>query len=215
MVLASTLAQAPAHAAADDSGPPPAAVLSGDWNFLVWLDGKPIGRHRFSVGVQDDRFNVTSDASFDVKLFGLSLYRYRYHSVERWQAGCLRDMDASTDDNGSRSSVQAERQGEALVVTGPAGRNTLTGCVMSFAYWNPALQTRTQLLNGQTGRYDSVRVSQIGSGSVDVRGRPVMARHLRITGPAAPIDLWISPQGEWVGLDATVSGGRKLSYRLD
>jgi hypothetical protein len=59
-----------------------------------------------------------------------------------------------------------------------------------------------------------VQVSRAGAGVVEVRGQPVDAVRWRITGPEAPIELWYSTQGEWVGLDSTVSGGRKLSYRL-
>ena len=36
----------------------------------------------------------------------------------------------------------------------------------------------------------------------------------RITGPSAPIVVWYSPQGEWLGLDSIVGGKHKLSYRL-
>jgi hypothetical protein len=48
-----------------------------------------------------------------------------------------------------------------------------------------------------------------------VRGLPTAATRWRITGPAQPIDIWYSLQGDWVGLDSTVAGGRQLSYRLE
>jgi len=91
----------------------------------------------------------------------------------------------------------------------------LKGCAMSFAYWNPLIQSQTRLLNAQTGRFESVQVSRAGSGTLDVRGVPTAATRWRITGPANPIDVWYSPQGDWIGLDSTVAGGRKLSYRLE
>ena len=40
------------------------------------------------------------------------------------------------------------------------------------------------------------------------------ARRWRITGAGAPLDVWYSAEGEWLGLDASVAGGRKLSYRF-
>jgi hypothetical protein len=39
-------------------------------------------------------------------------------------------------------------------------------------------------------------------------------RTLAHRAPAQPIDVWYSQQGEWVGLDSTVGGSRKLSHRL-
>ncbi len=52
---------------------------------------------------------------------------------------------------------------------------------------------------------------------VDVRGTPQTARRWRITAASpelAPIDLWYSPQGEWLALESKVRGGRTLQYRI-
>ena len=198
---------------------------TGEWNFRALLDGKPIGQHRFSVtayagakagavGALGDERRVISEASFAVKFLGVTAYRYRHKATEQWRGDCLTALTASTDDDGKASSVRTEADGEALSVKTAAATQSLSGCVMTFAYWNPAIQTQTRLLNAQTGKAEAVQVSRIGSGSVEVRGQPVAATRFRITGPAEPIDVWYSAQGEWIGLDSLVAGGRKLSYRL-
>ena len=71
-----------------------------------------------------------------------------------------------------------------------------------------------RLLNAQSGKIEPVRISKAGSGTVEVRGQPVEATRWRIATDAQPIDVWYSQQGEWLGLDSTVGGNRKLSYRL-
>ena len=198
---------------------------TGEWNFRALLDGKPIGQHRFSVtayagakagavGALGDERRVISEASFAVKFLGVTAYRYRHKATEQWRGDCLTALAASTDDDGKASSVRTEADGEALSVKTAAATQSLSGCVMTFAYWNPAIQTQTRLLNAQTGKAEVVQVNRIGSGSVEVRGQPVAATRFRITGPAEPIDVWYSAQGEWIGLDSLVAGGRKLSYRL-
>jgi hypothetical protein len=190
----------------------------GEWNFRALLDGKPIGQHRFTVtantGAQGDERKVLSEASFAVKFLGITAYRYRHTATEQWRDGCLTALSSTTDDDGKASSVRTEADGQSLSVKSAATVQSLKGCVMSFAYWNPAIQTQTRLLNAQTGKAEAVQVSRIGSGSLDVRGQAVAATQFRITGPAQPIDVWYSAQGEWIGLDSLVAGGRKLSYRL-
>ena len=193
-----------------------AAEPAGDWNFRALLDGEPIGQHRFSVVAQGDGRRVTSEARFAVKFLGITAYRYQHRATEQWRGGCLTALSSTTDDDGTSSRVQAEQADAAFkVVTGadkpPAA---LKGCVMSFAYWNPAIQSQSQLLNAQTGQYEAVQVQRVGTGSVEVRGKAVPATEYRITGPAQPIHVWYSLQGDWVGLDSVVGGGRKLSYRL-
>ena len=103
-----------------------------------------------------------------------------------------------------------------MQIEAPAGAaQAVPGCVMSFAYWNPAIRTQTRLLNAQTGQIETVQVRRIGSGSIEVRGKPMAATEFSIVGAAQPIQVWYSPQGDWVGLDSIVSGGRRLSYRLE
>lgn len=192
----------------------PLAVHANDWNFSVFLDEKPIGEHRFSLAGPADARKVVSEAAFNVKLLGLTVYRYRHRAVESWRGDCLAGLDATTDDDGKASRVRAEAEGDGLAVVTDAGTQALKGCVMSFAYWNPAIQRQARLLNAQTGRSESVQVRAAGGGMLDVRGRRVAGTRWRIEGPAQPIDVWYSAEGEWLGLDSTVDGGRKLSYRL-
>jgi hypothetical protein len=86
---------------------------------------------------------------------------------------------------------------------------------MTYAYWNPALREQKRLLNPQTGKVDAVRIERVAGGHVAVGGRDVAATDWRISGGESPVDVWISAQGDWVGLDSMVSNGRhKLTYRL-
>lgn len=181
----------------------PVLAPTGEWNFRALLDGKPIGQHRFSVSGEGEERKVVSEANFTVKFLGITAYRYQHKATEQWRDNCLTALDSNTDDDGKPQRVLTDRN-DAL----------LKGCVMSFAYWNPAIQSQGRLLNAQTGKLETVQVKRIGAGSIAVRGKPVEATEFHITGPANSIVVWYSAQGEWVGLDSTVAGGRKLSYRL-
>lgn len=191
-----------------------AGPTGGEWDFQVFLDDKPIGEHRFALATTGDERKLTSEAEFAVKLLGVTVYRYKHVATEQWQGDCLRQLTSKTDDGGDHSQVSAEAKGDALAVATAKGTQSLDGCVMSFAYWNPAIQSQSHLLNAQTGQYEPVQVERIGLGSVEVHGQPVQATQFRINGTANPIDVWYSAKGDWLGLDSTVAGGRKLTYRL-
>ncbi len=213
--LALLAALAPASVPA--AGPP-----QGEWNFTVLLDGKPIGTHRFELrneggGVR----SLTSDARMDVKLFGLTVYRYRHSNRERWNGDCLSALSARTDDDGKLLDVRAGLGERGFTVEAAIpGRNdapridsTAASCAMSFAYWNPSLATQRQLLDPGSGRFEAVDVSPLPPTSIEVHGRPRMARGLRIGGLKHPIDVWYVDD-QWCGLDSVVDHGRRLSYRL-
>lgn len=216
LIAAAMVVAAPAHAAEPRPSAPGGAVSGGDWHFTALLDGKPIGKHRFSVSARGGERTVQSDADFNVTFIGISAYRYRHRDTEQWRGECLSAMSSTTDDDGKKSSVEAQGSGHdaGLTIKTPRGSEPVTGCLMSFAYWNPLIEHQTRLLNAQTGVIEQVQVSRAERGTIEVRGQSVAATRWRITGPAQPVDLWYSERGDWIGLDSTVAGGRKLTYRL-
>jgi hypothetical protein len=183
--------------------------------FKALLDDKPIGEHRFTVVTEGATRHVTSDADFVVKFLGFSAYSYRHHAQEQWSGDCLSSLVSSTDDDGKAATVKLVRSGDTGEITTGTGKTSASGCLMTYAYWNPAMRSQRRLLNPQTGKVDDVRIERVADGDITVGGRPVHAFDWRIAGGEAPIDLWISDQGDWVGLDSMVGKGRhKLSYRL-
>ncbi len=208
--LAALAALSNGAATASAAGP-----AGGEWDFRVLLDDSPIGEHRFALATTGGERKLVSEARFAVKLLGVTVYRYRHEATELWRGDCLRRLNSKTDDDGTPEKVSAEPTGDdVLAVVTPKGTQSVDGCVMSFAYWNPVIRTQARLLNAQSGKIEPVRISKAGSGTVEVRGQPVEATRWRIATDAQPIDVWYSQQGEWLGLDSTVGGNRKLSYRL-
>jgi hypothetical protein len=93
--------------------------------------------------------------------------------------------------------------------TGAAG---LSGCVMSFAYWNPAILQQQRLLNTQTGEYVDVSVQRLGESSPPQSDDPPAA-HYRIRSADAAIDLWYSAELDWLALSSITPDGYRLHYR--
>jgi hypothetical protein len=144
---------------------------------------------------------VVSTAEFQVKILGLTAYRYRHRAVEQWRDGCLLELSARTDDNGRSSQVESRPQGP--------------GCVMSYAYWDARLLGQQRLLNPQTGAYDRIQVQHLGSQVLKVRDTPLRAEHYALSSEQLKIELWYSPAGEWLQLDSTTEDGKRLRYRLN
>ena len=183
--------------------------------FKAWLDGKPIGEHRFTVVTDGATRQVASEADFSVKFLGFTAFHYRHHAEEQWAGECVAGLASSTDDDGKPASVKLVKTGDANEIVTRAGKKSEPGCLMTYAYWNPAMREQKRLLNPQTGQVDSVTVERVGSANVAVGGKDVAAADWRITGGESPVDVWISGQGEWIGLDSMVGNGRhKLTYRL-
>lgn len=196
------------------------ASTRSEWDFVVRLDGQEIGTHRFSLApTPTGEVAVTSEAKFAVKLLGWTAYRYRHLARERWRGNCLAALEASTDNDGNLTQVQGRRtaDGFRVEVAAPkradASASAGDGCLMTFAYWNAAMFSQRTLLDPGSGRIESVRIRPVPPTAIANAPGGTAARGWRIEGLPAPIDVWYEGD-EWVGLDTTVGGSRRLSYRL-
>ena len=192
------------------AGDPPERTLVFD----VFLDGRKIGYHRFEIdGVRGDAA-VRSEASFDVKFLFVTAFSYRHSAREDWAGGCLEEIEAHTDSNGKKLNVFGVRTGDSFVVETGEREAELPECVMSFAYWNPGFLEQQRLLNPQTGEYLEVDVEHLGSDTVEIDGRRIPARSVRLTARNMDITLWYSEDAEWLALESVAKGGRILRYEL-
>lgn len=192
------------------------ATPTGTWRFRVLLGDREIGTHTYRVERDGDAVTARSEARFKVSLLFVTAYRYTHTATERWSEGCLRALEARTEDGSRRRSVRAERTDGGLeVVTGDGSTERLDlRCPMTFAYWDPSILGRRRLLNAQTGQLEEVRVDTLGVESVPARGREAPARRFAVTAGALRIDLWYDLRtGEWVRLETTARG-RPLTYLL-
>jgi hypothetical protein len=181
------------------------------WNFDVYLDEDPIGSHHFEVRDAGDRREMRTHASFDVKLWLFPAYRYRHRNQESWRGGCLDQIESTTEDGGTRHALRGRRDGSAFALSIDARREVeLDGCIMSFAYWDPAFLRQERLLNGQTGEYLPVRVAPLAPAR---RGSEPAASGHRLTAGESVIDVWYDSDGRWIGLESATKGGQ-LRYVL-
>ena len=187
------LATAAALASGQAAG---ADLATREWRFHVSLDGRPIGQHSFVLRDIGDSRELTSEARFRVRVLFFDAYRYDHRALETWRGDCLQQLDASTDVNGKRTVVAITPVDE---------------CVQTFAYWNPSILRATRLLNPQTGEYEPVQISELGSEVI--AGQPA-ERFRLIGGGTTPlkIDLWYSPARDWLALESRTPEGRTLRY---
>jgi hypothetical protein len=184
------------------------------WRFNVLLDGKPIGEHAFIVTRRDDALELLSQARFTVRMLFVPLYRYEHESREVWRDGCLARIEARTRDNGEERVVRGARREDRFEVEGPNGTATLPACIKSFAYWDAAFLQERRLLNPQTGEYDAVEVTNLGSEQLFMHGGMREAARHRLQAGDFHIDVWYSREGEWLALESQTPEGRRLRYEM-
>jgi hypothetical protein len=186
-----------------------------EWRFRVFLEDKPIGTQVFRLRRDGDSARLLTEASFDVKVLFFTAYTYRHRAEEIWRGGCLERIESTTNDNGERFRLLGQAAAAGFVVETEKFDATLPPCVQSFAYWNVDYLNASKLLNSQTGEYEAVTVRFLGQETVSMDGEKIAARRYVLEGPKLRIDLWYSLDDDWLALESSSKGGRKLRYVRD
>ncbi len=191
---------------------PAHGLMTQDLYYNVYLDGDEIGYHKVSIKPLESRKIVQVEASFKVKFLFFNAYTYFHTANEEWSESCLTKILTSTDDNGTKLFVNGQQQKDVFRIESAEGSERVSGCVKSFAYWDPKLIQATRLLNTQNGKYTSVQTLNLGGEEISLAKGRVQATHYRIVSDEFVIDLWYSPEKEWLALSTTTENGANLRY---
>lgn len=188
---------------------------SGSWKFRVMLDDTPIGYHNVSVSREANRKTVHTQASFDVRFLFIPVYSYEHETRELWKDGCLVDVSSRTDDNGDGYFINTLQAPGQLELQTRDGTTALDGCVRTFAYWDVELLKSERLLNTQTGKYESVSVTDMGKSVLEIDQDQIEARRFRLVAADMTIDLWYTDDMHWIALESITESGAVLRYLPD
>jgi hypothetical protein len=213
IVAIGTFALTAASIAAADMASPardPLQLYGNEIQFDVERDGQIIGRHLVTFTRTDDGVRVESRADIDVNLLFLNAYRLRYQAREEWRDGELAFIEASTNENGDYTRVQAVRDAAGMVIASPEGTFKVPE-VLPTSHWNVALLKGGQMLNTLTGELDDVKVFYQGIDTVATRDGSLRARHYLYSGDLNG-EIWFDDEGRWVKLRFRADDGSIIDY---
>ncbi|MGO4685479.1 DUF6134 family protein [Hyphomicrobium sp. 2TAF46] len=182
--------------------------------FKAFRNGSHVGHHELSFAARDGSLRVDVAVEFAVKLGPLTMFRYALRGHEIWTDGRLAQAHMRADNNGSRESMSARRDGNDLLVEGTRCRPTRFSRIASLAtHWN-ITQLNGPMLHPQNGallKYDVHTHDR--DEPLTVAGGHRVARRYSLRG-RTPIDLWYDQCENWVGLKAKAVDGSLITYFL-
>lgn len=191
-------------------------AIAKEWAFDVYLDNSKIGQHTFRL---NDANELTSKAKFNVKVLFIQAYQYDHKAIERWQDDCLASLEAHTLENKVVSNVKGKLGDSNFVVDDGKSKQNLPSCSMTFAYWNPKILTQSKLLNPQNAEWLDTKFTKIGTETIDVKGKKIEATHYKLDGSLSgknklKIELWYTPDNDWLALKSITPEGYTINYKL-
>ncbi|PPD56496.1 MAG: hypothetical protein CTY10_03905 [Methylotenera sp.] len=191
-------------------------VMAEEWAFDVFLDKSKIGKHTFTL---DQNRQLTSRATFNVKVLFVNAYSYDHTSKEQWKEDCIASIDANTTENKVVTNIKGAQKEAGFEVSDGKKTQTLSSCAMTFAYWNPKILAQSKLLNPQNAEYLDTQFEKLASETITVKGKPVEATHYKLKGSLngknkLNIELWYNAKNEWVALKSITPEGYTINYKL-
>lgn len=175
---------------------------TGTIAFDVFRGDSRFGTHILRFEENGDELRVTTDVELRVRIGPLTVFRYEHDAVEVYEGGRLTRIDSTTLKDGEQLSVSLSRNGDVFSGQGfdeEGNRQpvSLPASLMPSSHWAgyaPGLDT---VINTETGREMPVTITELGMTNIEVGGRQIEARHIRLEG-SLTLDLWYDANGEWV-----------------
>jgi hypothetical protein len=189
----------------------PLSLYGDEMVFSVLRDGDPIGIHRVTFDVDGDRLLVGSRFEARVKVLFITAFEYLYESQSVWRDGCLVELKAITDDNGTKSRVSARLANGQLVIEGPSGAMRGKAGMFPTDHWHSGVLQSDRVLNTITGQVARVNIADMGEGQVTVNDSPEAARRYVYSGDLQT-EVWYDREGRWVKMRFRADDGSTIEY---
>jgi hypothetical protein len=199
--------------------------------FAVFRNGENIGHHTLTFEQKGANRVVRIDVDMAVRALGLVAYRYEHHALEVWSGEQLLSLQATTDDNGRKFVVSAQRVGGNLKVEhtspGPVATamaydgfqapdvssETLPAGLLPTSQWNIQQVKQSTLLNTQYGTASRVRIVPAGRETVATAKGSIAANHFVYSGDLH-MEQWFDDRGRWVKGTFVAFDGSTIEYIL-
>lgn len=175
------------------------ALADGPRVFDLYRGRSKIGSQTLTVNRTGDQVNVSVSIDIDVRIMGLSAYRYQLESRETWLRGALQTLSARTNDNGSDEQVVASAVSGGVRVEGTAYEGVVSGNPATTTYWTQAFLERPVWISTQNGYPLDVQATKAGTVEVPTPTGPTTAVAWNVRGDIGRLDLFYDRNGEWIG----------------
>jgi hypothetical protein len=189
----------------------PKIPAAGRLAFAVFRNGARIGDHRMRFARDGDLLTVTTEVAMTVRMGPVPVYRYSHHAVERWRGDRFERLETTTDGNGRKKQVTAQRTDAGVLITVGKTRLTAGPQTAPLTHWNAEVLSRP-LFNPQEGKLVKVTARRGVEALKLADGATIQATKVSLRGEVE-IDDFYDAAGAWVALRGKLEDGSRVEYR--
>lgn len=157
--------------------------------FDIFRDGNKIGTEVVVIDKQGDTTNVKFTTHISVVVMFIEAYRFDHSATETWTDGRFVSFKSLTDDNGTKHNVAAVAEGDKLDLDVDGKHSEAAPDLVPASWWCRDFVNRTDMLDSETGRQLSIKVTDLGDEPLLQNGATIQAHHYKVSGDLNR-DLW-------------------------
>ncbi|MBI2256076.1 MAG: hypothetical protein HYU58_15745 [Proteobacteria bacterium] len=186
----------------------------GRFIYTITRDGDPIGTQKLDfVSDATNQLIVITDVEIDVRMLGLSFYKFTQHTEEHWENGALQSLTSNTVDDGEQRVVDLSRKGDRLTGKYNEKKRDVPADLIPSTLWHPDAIKQKTVLDTVRARQHQVNVADKGQVAVVLPFGQVEARHYAFTGELNR-DVWYDAGGIIVQAEMKAKDGSIIRQQL-
>jgi len=189
--------------------------------FDIYRNNKHIGKHIFSFKKSDNEIEVESEINFEIKKFGVVLYKYHVKGTEYYRDGKLIKFNSKTNQNGKEKYVNLKAEGKDLVIDGSSFKGKVSQEYLLGTWWNHSIVKAPAQISAVSGRIIKQKVTFLGKENIKLGNKTFKTLHFNFSSIDKKLnkskrlntDVWYDEETlNWV--KATFEKKGKWEYKL-
>ena len=134
--------------------------------FDIYRNDKHIGKHIFSFKKSDDKLLVESMINFEIKKFGVVLYKYNVKGTEVYKNEKLIKFNSKTNQNGKEKYVNVKLKNGEYAIDGSSYQGNVPTDYLLGTWWNHSIVKVNAQISAVSGRIIKQKVTFLGKETI-------------------------------------------------
>ena len=189
--------------------------------FDIYRNNNHIGKHIFSFKKTDTQLIVESEINFEIKKFGIVLYKYHVKGTEIYENGKLIKFNSKTNQNKKIKYVNLKLENEEYIIDGSSYKGKAPVEYLLGTWWNHSIVKAPAQISAVSGRIIKQKVTFLGKENIKFEDKSYNTLHFKFSSTDKKLDknkklnteVWYDQETlNWV--KATFEKTGKWEYKL-
>ena len=149
--------------------------------FDIYRNQTHIGKHVFSFKKLNGELAVESEINFQIKKFGVVLYKYHVKGTEIYKDGKLVKFNSKTNQNGKVKYVNMKLDNEKYNIGGSSYQGKAPIDFMIGTWWNHSIVKASAQISAVSGRIIKQKVTFLGKETIKIHDKIYNTLHFNFS----------------------------------